>query len=703
MTMSTQDVVAASGADVFSRATALTAADTHRQFRIALPDVPVGHVEVESLESEAHAVNDDYVFRVKVCTLAPLTTETLLGAPVTLALGLDPQPARVHGLVAEIEEQGDRFGLALYVIHLRSPLSLLSGRVDHRVFRRRTAADIARDVLDTALDGVADVVIEADEEMLPSRDMVVQNNESDLDFLRRMLARDGLLMVLRQGDERAAVVVCDALAGAAEPTGDWPLELAYVRPSGQVRTATNTVFALTDRLVEQPARVEVRDFDPAHPGDTSAARAHSEVDADGGGVRLYGQSAGDHAARSRHAGLVQSGYDARRREVTVRTGSPLLAPGVRVRITGHPRERANGTYVVVEATHEGDQAAAIHGGDGSGRPTYECTARLVPAAVVYRDVPEARAADTGVLAGRVEAASSDHADLDDEGAYRVRLDLDDGDADNAAASPRVRLMQPYGGSRAGMHFPIQGDTRVAMAGLNGDADRPVILGALPHAGQHPPVTGENPHQHVLRTPAGHALSMDDNPDHPQLTLSGARNAGRLDFSAHHDQRRVALTTAEGDMEIGSGHDMTVRAGGSRTIEVEGNYTVSAGSDLTLHAEQGEGALSAAEAIHLTTESGDLLQEATDGSAMLRANADMVMEAEEQFTVIAKQGDAVLAADAGAIQLEAAGDLELTTAGGDITLGAGLTIRDNGDLVLDGERIEINARQITLSADDVTEN
>ncbi len=42
------------------------------------------------------------------------------------------------------------------------------------------------------------------------------------------------------------------------------------------------------------------------------------------------------------------------------------------------------------------------------------------------------------------------------------------------------MMQPYGGKREGMHFPLRKGTEVLLAFIDGDPDRPVIAGAVPN-------------------------------------------------------------------------------------------------------------------------------------------------------------------------------------------------------------------------------
>ncbi|SEP09958.1 type VI secretion system Vgr family protein [Aquisalimonas asiatica] len=701
--MSMQDADSPQIPEALLRQADVTTPDTHRCFRIRLPGIPISRIEVESLESEQHAVNDDYVFTVLVSILGVSPSpDELLGGPATLALSLEPDPAVVHGVVTAVEDVGERASMRQQRIVLQSPLSRAARRVTDRVFRRHTAVDIVRSVLEEDVDGLADIVVDVEDEP-PPLPMTVQHGETDLAFVRRVLSRAGLCLVVRQDRESASIVIGDRLEGAGEGEDEgWPLQLRYERQSGQVRASGDTVYALRDRSSEQPTRVEVRDFDPDHPDETRPGEASSALGSDGGRLHVHGQSRGGNDARASYAALVQAGYDSKRREVEIQTGNPRLAPGVRVTIGGHPLERVNDTYVVLEATHQGNQADVIHGDTGGERATYTCVARLIPASIGYTGVPEPQRTEPGLMVGRVEGAYEDRADLNDEGAYRVRLGLDQGDAPEADASPRVRLMQPYGGEQSGMHFPLQARTQVAIAGLNGDVDRPVILGALPHAGQNPPVTTANPYEHVLRTPAGHQLTMDDKPRRERVSLAGAQNAGRLTMSADPEERLVSLKTEQGDLELHAGQDMNVSVGGDRAVEVGGEHTVTVGDDYVLRTEEGGMEWNAGGALDVAAEEGDLLQEATDGSATMRSHGEMLLEAGDGLTVTATEGDTVVMSESGSVAFEVEGDLELSSAG-DMRIGSGITIRENGDLAVKGENIDFSAGRITITADEINSN
>ncbi|SEO75594.1 type VI secretion system Vgr family protein [Aquisalimonas asiatica] len=710
------------GSDVLSDAgiSWLAGALGHEQFRLRLQGVAAEHIDVETFESSDYTVGGDYAFRIGVGIRSSdeLDPDALPGTQASLALQVGEGSVAVHGVVACIEMCGRQNNRREAVVHLRSPLTLLDGVRNHRVFRRRTAPAIAREVLQDALDDVAAVVVEGGDEA-PEQPMVVQNNETDLAFVRRVLARDGLFLALRQRDTEAEVVIHDDLAAVT----DTSVALRYARQSGQVRGSRDTVDKMRVWGGLEPSRATMSDFDPAYPDHSGPGEASTSSDVAGAGtLRMFGQRGGGQDASQALADVHMAALDTRRQGAEIETENRALAPGVTVEISEHPDDAVNGDYVVISTYQKGDQAAVLHGGTGVGRPTYRCVARLLPANVPYREAPADKpSVSGGLLVGEVEGDDKDKAHLDDEGAYRIRFAMDDGDADTGQASPPVRMSQPYGGKDYGMHFPLLPKTKVAMAALNGDAERPVILGALSTPRQPAPVNTNNRYQHLLRTPGGHALCLNDKPGGQRVTLAAGnargskgidadgnpKGAGWLDIQAgDQEAHRVELVTEEGAMQLHAGEDMEVRAGGNRQVTVEGSQDTWVKGDVTLRSEEGAITHAAAEALEMTTDSGDLLLETTDGDVQIQAGDSLHLQARGPMSATSEEGSLSLVAGDGMLHVH--GEAGLTIQGGvdqDIHVGrdAGLVIRGDGSVVLRGDMVEIVADEIVQSADTISEN
>ncbi len=60
-----------------------------------------------------------------------------------------------------------------------------------------------------------------------------------------------------------------------------------------------------------------------------------------------------------------------------------------------------------------------------------------------------------------------------------------------------------------MHFPLHIGSEVAIVHVNGDPDRPLIVGAVPNAATQSPVIAGNAPQSRIRTGSGVVFELDD--------------------------------------------------------------------------------------------------------------------------------------------------------------------------------------------------
>ncbi len=341
--------------------------------------------------------------------------EALVGATARLVAG----GRALGGVLVEVE-RGERRGDGKRVHRGRlSPRAwLLSRGRTSRVFERLSAPEIAEAVVAASgLDLRVDLRLRG---AYPARACTVQHRESDLDFVSRVLAREGIVLLARDDGERAELVLVDHRE--ALPDGG---DLAEVK-------------GLREKRALLPRRIALCSADPARP--ELPLRAEAPVSERGAGdLEIHdipfstpeegARLALLHAERLRAAAIEVRG-----------TASRPLAAGTRARIEG--RE------VVITSVRN----TMSEGGAWTSAFT------AVPASVPLRPAlaPEAPRV-VGLQSGKIAAR---------EGAYRVR----------EAGSTAERAM-PAALDRE----PPEG-AHVIWGCLDGDPERPILTAVLDPAG-----------------------------------------------------------------------------------------------------------------------------------------------------------------------------------------------------------------------------
>jgi type VI secretion system secreted protein VgrG len=336
----------------------------------------------------------------------------------------------------------------------------------------------------------------------PTWEYKVQYQESDLDFLNRVLEHHGIFYFFAQDPDGERVVFADdnhafARCEGAETLEYTPGEAAQLRG----------VRELTRELTPQPGAVLLRDYNWRTPSVPLQSEARADPRTGRGLANLYGEhfktpSEGDALARCR-AEEIMVGRDVYRGRCRV---GPLR-PGDRTELVGHPCAELDQEYLVVEIEHEADG----RGVQDSGGLGYDKRFTAIPYEVPFRPArrtPKPRI--QGVMHARVDGeAPGTAAPIDGYGRYKIVFPFDLVGQPGGKASRWVRLAQPASGPGFGIHFPLHIGVEVAVAHLDGDPDRPIIMSSPPTAETITPVSQGNATQSQIVTQTGIRLVWDD--------------------------------------------------------------------------------------------------------------------------------------------------------------------------------------------------
>ncbi|MFO0651290.1 MAG: type VI secretion system tip protein TssI/VgrG [Polyangiales bacterium] len=496
--------------------------------------------------------------------------DDLLGRRAVLRVQRDALTRRFCGLVRRVEHRGATGTHRLARVRLVPALWTLSQRSNSRVFQDVTAVDVVRAVLTDA--GLYERTLDA--RLLrryPTREYCVQFRETDLAFVTRLLEAEGVTFFFRHGDDGETLVLADgAHAWDAVPTldgADIPLAGAE-GATHRVETVRNLTW---DREL-RPTSVMVRDYDFTRPGFELARMANRPTE--GAPRALYEPSAALTLERY-HDGAyddddaqeqAQMRLDAERVLSASGRGEGRvtgMCPGARFTLGLAGTHLAKSGYLVTLVEHMGEAGEELvlsTEREALEADRYRNRFECVQAEAPYR--PERRAPRpviAGLQTATVTAPEGEEVYTDQHGRVRVRFHWDRFGPKRERSSCWLRAMQgPWSGSGWGFQFVPRAGMEVAVSFLDGDPDRPVIVGAL-YNGTHPPPFAL-PQE---RTRGGLRTQSIGGDGYNELSFEDLAGAEQVYLRAQRDLRE--LVRNDRAVEVGGDARETIR--GARVTDV----------------------------------------------------------------------------------------------------------------------------------------
>ncbi len=671
-------------------------------FSLRIRTVPDNTFSVTSFSGENYGLSRDYSFNIDVTANATLNPQTVIGNSASLEINWSGTSVNVNGLVAGFIHIGQTPADAVYRAQLRSPLYPLQHNRSNRVYVSKSTPDIINEILQSA--GIAEnsyqLNLNGD---YPQHPFYVQYNETDFDFLLRLIARAGIFFCYEVEGDQTRILFCDdSTKRGAMPDID---SLIYRPQTGAARTI-ETVYQLSANATLLPGQVELNDYNDQDPSLRLSSTASSETTSSCGIQGVYGDHYTSIEDGEKVAKLRIETLDARRASVTAVTDCKGVRPGYLLTIKEHPNTDLNGKYLIVAVNYRADQASAQAYASGSATPTFAATMQMIKAETPYRSPLLAPPQVLGLFSARIESTDSHYALLDDQGRYHIRTDFDRGDAANAEASHPVRLVQPYAGQDYGMHFPLHGGTEVVISCLNGDLNRPVILGSLSNDMMPSIVTDGNNTQNIIRTASGNELRMEDRIEQEKIDLFTAEEKNILTLDATKDAHKIRLATEEGKMEIFARKTMLIESGDSQTVQVGKDHLVTVENAQQLMTRNQEISMQAATDIRLKAKE-NIQFDAENENIEMTAGQDLLVDVSNNLSIEVRNDDMKLKVNSGALSISAAKEISLLgEGGGPITIKQGsgtIQVSTDGNLTLKGPMVNIYGTSINLKGSSIGGN
>ena len=401
----------------------------------------------------------------------------------------------------------------------------------------------------------------------------LQYSETHLNFMQRIIEREGIYYYFDSKEENSVLVFCDNLQShqAVQST-----PLTYQPANIRLTDHIDFVSSFICRQQSIPKKVILRDFNEALP--SLDVRGEIEVDSQGvGEINIYGLNILTPEEGSQLCQIHANAYRCHKEQYILQSELATMASGLLFSLQCHPRLIFNeSSYLIETIHHEGANLNAFQAVELSSIPVgYQNTVTACSNKFDYVSLKQASKPEiNGTLNGIIDSETDgEYAELDEYGRYKIKLPFDRKDRDGGKASHWIRMIQPYGGTKEGMHFPLRKGTRVLLSFIGGDPDKPVIAGTISDLGEQSSlVNAENSTNSMIQTAAGNKIGIEDKQGKNRIKLQCPTNQTYLHLGApnHDGSGFVLLTQGIERKDIQGGQRLTTQVLGEHATS---SYTL----------------------------------------------------------------------------------------------------------------------------------
>jgi len=520
-----------------------------------------------------------------LATDARIDRHALLGKPVTFSLPTDGlmsalSPRYLNGKITRIavrsqELSGTRY--AVYQLTVEPDLWPMRRDRNLRIFQSQTVPQIVQTLLkeyavnvETRLSGNYRVW-----------EYCVQYQESSLDFISRLMELEGIYYFFRHEADKHTLVLCDAPDQHQAFPGYETIAYHVTQSGGVVTEEGISQWSLAESVT--PGIYSTDDYDFRKPNAWMLQARQNPASPVPGSVDVYDWPGHfvDHSHGESYARIRQEVWQAEHHSVSGSGTATGIAPGFTFSIINAPHFSDNGEYLVTSATYDFAENSYASGDTGDSRHNISFT--VLPSSVTYRTPPETPWPKThGPQTAKVVGPKGESIWTDRYGRVKVKFHWDRLAKGDDTSSCWVRVSSAWAGQGfGGVQIPRVND-EVVVDFINGDPDRPLIIGRVYNEASMPPwalPAAATQMGFLSRSKDGtadtaNALRFEDKAGEEQVWLHAEKN---MDTEVENNETH----------SVGSNRTKTI--GGNETTEVKKNRTetVDQNETITVHQNRTE--------------------------------------------------------------------------------------------------------------------
>lgn len=424
---------------------------------------------------------------------------SLLGQSMTVEIIQQDGSSRyLNGIVSQFVYVGPDSSAArryLYQAKMRSWLWLAGKTSDCRIFQQKDNVAIIREVLQGF--GMPFEIKTMDQYL--TRNYVVQYSETSLNFIMRLAEEVGLYFYVRHDRDSHTIVLTDGSHGTL-PTYD---KIPFLIPGLRTLEAEEYVKEWKIQHEVKSGSFVTTTYDFKAPNanlqqSDGVGKGHTND-----GMQIFEWS-GEYVDRDDGAKRARVRAEQQQLDfqtITANSNVRGIAPGYYFTLTDHPNRSANAEYLIVSAEYhfqENADSTGSHGEETSwdihftAKPSKD---RYQPPRVTIK--PRIIGPQTALVTG----PAGQETWVNEYGQIKVYFYWDRHSQKDENSSCWIRVASSWSGSNFGEVMVPRIGQEVIVEHLDGDADRPIVVGRVSNANQMPSTFSKNG-----RLPANYALA-----------------------------------------------------------------------------------------------------------------------------------------------------------------------------------------------------
>ncbi|KOC88094.1 type VI secretion system tip protein TssI/VgrG [Winslowiella iniecta] len=605
------------------------------------------------LEGE-EALSEAFTLQVTLLsTDARIERRALLGQPITLSIPVQGLLATryLNGKITRVkvhseELNGTRY--AVYSLTMEPDLWPMKRDRNLRIFQNQTVPQIIKSLLHQ--------YNVTTEDKLSGRyrlwEYCVQYQESSFDFISRLMELEGIYYFFRHQQDQHVMVLMDTVS-QHQPFPGYETIPYHVTASGGVTSEEGVSrWALEDHVT--PGIYSLDDYDFRQPNAMLFKARQNPVSPSPGEIDVYDWPGHyvEHQHGENYARIRQQVWQAAHQKISGSGTALGIAPGHTFLLHNAPWLSDNGEYLTIKAEYQFAENRYASGSDDQSEKQIDFI--VIPVDCPFRAAPKTPWPKTcGPQTAKVVGPRGESIWTDKYGRIKVKFHWDRLAKGDDSSSCWVRVSSAWAGQGfGGVQIPRVND-EVVIDFINGDPDRPLVIGRVYNEASMPPWSlpaAATQMGFISRSKDGtpdnaNALRFEDKAGAEQVWIQAERN---MDTHIKHNASQ----------HIGSNHTHFVGASEQRRVAENQMQAVKGARELLT----GSSKLDAVVDGHVLA-AGTVLRLECGKSAIELTAAGKINLVGTGFNIFV-EGDGLITTSGGALTLNTEGGIPATSAPGD---------------------------------------